>query len=435
MPTPVSAAPSGEPEIHVIPDKFYGAALKARVEEQKVPAAQPIVTAPPKRRWPLIVAVVAVLLLVIGGGFVYFNYALLFPPPPVAPAPVVVETPKPVPPPSAPTGASATSSNPQNVVLSWADTSADETGFRIERKAGEGAFAALTNLPANSTSFLDSSVISGSTYAYRVFAVNQSGSSDASNEASATVPLPPPAPPTLPTLPPAGLDTDSDGLTDLEEALYGTDPRNPDTDADGFNDGNEVYHLYNPAKPAPVRLIDSDLVKVVTAPIGWMMYVPASWDVAMNATDGSKATIDTHHGETFVVTIEDNADKKPILQWYLDGHPNVNATQVMEYRSKGGYTGILGADQLTTYVPWGDRVFVFTYDLDGQTYINYRTTYYMMLNSLALSGLAPKSPPTPGETLPFEPSATSSGVISLPVPVTATTTEETLEQTTTTTSP
>ena len=44
-----------------------------------------------------------------------------------------------------------------------------------------------------------------------------------------------------------GTDTDSDGLTDLEESLiYQTNPRLPDTDRDGFLDGNEVFHLYNP---------------------------------------------------------------------------------------------------------------------------------------------------------------------------------------------
>ena len=36
------------------------------------------------------------------------------------------------------------------------------------------------------------------------------------------------------------LDTDGDGLTDLEEGLIGTDPNNPDTDGDGIEDGDEV---------------------------------------------------------------------------------------------------------------------------------------------------------------------------------------------------
>ncbi|MBU1349072.1 hypothetical protein KJ781_03315 [Patescibacteria group bacterium] len=416
-------APMKEPEIHVIPDKFYGVALKARVEERKTeaPGTDQAVSVP--RRWPWVLAIVIMLVAAIGGGFVYFNYDLLFPPPEPAPVPIVVEQPKPIPPPSSPSNISATSTGPQNATVSWTDTSANESGFRIERREGGGAFIELTNLPPNSVSFQDNAVMSGTSYAYRVVAVNASGASDSSEEVTVVVPLAPPTPPTQPTLPPAGLDTDSDGLTDLEESLFGTDARNPDTEGDGFNDGNEVFHLYNPSQDAPVRLLDSALVKIVTAPVGWVMSIPTEWEVAMDPVDGTKATVDTRHGETFLISIESNPAKKPILQWYLDTHPGVNPSQVMAYRSKGGYEGIIGVDQLTTYVPWGNRVFVFTYDIDGQSFINYRTTYYMMMNSLILSGMAVDALPT-GEVLPFEPSATTSGVVAQPVPV-STTTEET----------
>ncbi|MCX6995574.1 MAG: OmpA family protein [Kiritimatiellaeota bacterium] len=37
------------------------------------------------------------------------------------------------------------------------------------------------------------------------------------------------------------IDSDNDGLTDKEEALYGTNPYNPDTDGDGLLDGEEVH--------------------------------------------------------------------------------------------------------------------------------------------------------------------------------------------------
>ena len=36
------------------------------------------------------------------------------------------------------------------------------------------------------------------------------------------------------------LDTDGDGLTDVEEAELGTDPNNEDSDGDGTSDGDEV---------------------------------------------------------------------------------------------------------------------------------------------------------------------------------------------------
>ena len=59
-----------------------------------------------------------------------------------------------------------------------------------------------------------------------------------------------------------GKDTDSDGLTDVEELLYGTNFRDPDSDEDTFLDGNEVFHRYHPLGVAPSTLIDTGAVKI-----------------------------------------------------------------------------------------------------------------------------------------------------------------------------
>ncbi len=50
-------------------------------------------------------------------------------------------------------------------------------------------------------------------------------------------PIDPEAPPAAPATPG---DADSDGLTDSEEAQYGTNPNDADTDGDGFSDFNEI---------------------------------------------------------------------------------------------------------------------------------------------------------------------------------------------------
>ncbi len=43
------------------------------------------------------------------------------------------------------------------------------------------------------------------------------------------------------------VDSDNDGLTDLQETFIGTNPNNPDTDGDGTTDGDEVFvYLTNP---------------------------------------------------------------------------------------------------------------------------------------------------------------------------------------------
>lgn len=48
-------------------------------------------------------------------------------------------------------------------------------------------------------------------------------------------------------------DTDGDGLSDKEEAYYGTDPNNPDTDGDGMSDGDEVKRGRNPLGPGLLK--------------------------------------------------------------------------------------------------------------------------------------------------------------------------------------
>lgn len=46
------------------------------------------------------------------------------------------------------------------------------------------------------------------------------------------------------------VDSDDDGLSDVEEATFGTDPNNPDTDGDSYKDGEEIINGFDPNEPA-----------------------------------------------------------------------------------------------------------------------------------------------------------------------------------------
>lgn len=89
-------------------------------------------------------------------------------------------------PPATPTGLSAVATTTLGATVTWTDTSNNETGFRIERQQGAGAFATAGTVGAGVTTFNDSGLTDGQQYTYRVFAYNPAGDSTASNTSTIT---------------------------------------------------------------------------------------------------------------------------------------------------------------------------------------------------------------------------------------------------------
>ena len=143
----------------------------------------------------------------------------------------------------APTALSLIGKTGSSIAMRWSPGVAAEGGsFEIERREAEGSIAEApwrlaTELAAIDAEqeagyilYKDHAVSGGITYQYRVrnhFGVSHSAPS---NVLTVTIPL----------------DSDDDGLSDADEALWGTDPNNPDTDGDGMPDGYEVLHNLNP---------------------------------------------------------------------------------------------------------------------------------------------------------------------------------------------
>ncbi len=81
--------------------------------------------------------------------------------------------------PATPTELAATPAARDQINLAWADMASTETGYVVERGPSGGPYAVLANLPADCRSYSDSGLDSGTTYAYRVYAVNDLGAGDA----------------------------------------------------------------------------------------------------------------------------------------------------------------------------------------------------------------------------------------------------------------
>lgn len=204
--------------------------------------------------------------------------------------------------------------------------------------------------------------------------------------------VPPPVvePPVVieaPVVPQPGIDTDSDGLTDTEEALYGTDHRNPDTDADTFLDGNEVFHSYDPLGYAPETLLDTGRVAVFEpSDVAFSVYYPKAWRTVITT---SGVTFRTAGLSEITVNVEMMKEGETLRTWYARViAPGNGAKDLQDGVTKFGYASLMSNDELAAYVLEGDgKVYAFKYDLKEESSIEYLNTFQMMVNSLKMTSL------------------------------------------------
>jgi transcriptional regulator CtsR len=88
--------------------------------------------------------------------------------------------------PAAPSSLGASAASSSQINLSWADNSANETGFLVEQATGSGAFVQVATLGANVTTYSATGLVASTAYGFRVRATNATGNSAYSNTATAT---------------------------------------------------------------------------------------------------------------------------------------------------------------------------------------------------------------------------------------------------------
>ena len=94
--------------------------------------------------------------------------------------------------PAAPTGLAAAAAGDGEVALSWtapASSGLAISSYEYQQKAGAGAYGGWTSIPGSgptTRSYIVTGLANGTTYAFRVRAVNGAGAGEASNEATAT---------------------------------------------------------------------------------------------------------------------------------------------------------------------------------------------------------------------------------------------------------
>src|SRR3990167_7739848 len=187
----------------------------------------------------IIVIAVVVLLLVGGGAYAFLNFDKLFGPKTPANNNISLTNNSPV-------------GNLNNANVN-ANKNTDNSNANVNANAntnGNVNSGGFGNLNQNGNSAGNSNSANSNANANVNSSLNSNGNTNAANSnINATSPLTP------------SKDTDEDGLTDSEEAVYQTNVNMKDTDGDNYYDGAEVAAGFDPAKGSGAKLADSAAMK------------------------------------------------------------------------------------------------------------------------------------------------------------------------------
>jgi hypothetical protein len=175
-------------------------------------------------------------------------------------------------------------------------------------------------------------------------------------------------------------DGDSDGLTDVEEALYRTDLSKSDTDGDGFTDGAEIVNGYDPTISGGAKIYNSNLLSTyANNPNNYSLAYPASW----TKTEQSNSVIFQDAGGEFIqVLVDEAADSGSISAWYQENiSPDLSGISEL---TVAGQNALKSPDNLRVYLLYQHKVYSLIYNINLRQDANFLSTFAMMIKSFQL---------------------------------------------------
>jgi hypothetical protein len=177
------------------------------------------------------------------------------------------------------------------------------------------------------------------------------------------------------------IDSDQDGLNDLEEAILGTAATSTDSDNDGYSDYAEVISGYNPLGAGKISA-DANLAAYTNKTFNFSILYSKTWPTQSLNQDA--ATIFTAPDNSLIqVTVQDNPNQSNILTWYEQNFPQSTVTYD-KVRSTYSWEGIMGDDGLNFYLTDKNfkHIFVISYISAADGRVAYPTIFQLMINSL-----------------------------------------------------
>jgi hypothetical protein len=178
-------------------------------------------------------------------------------------------------------------------------------------------------------------------------------------------------------------DDDKDGLSNAEEAIFGTDPNKADTDGDSYLDGAEVLNLYDPASAG--KITANPHIAVYQDPAAkFSVDYPKIW-TTQNLNSG-QSIIFTAADNSFIEMIAmPDTGKMSIKDWYNSMFPDTPAADA-DVISKNGWQGIFHQSRETFYLADAakNNIYTISYTSVSANQPDYYHIFLLMINSFTL---------------------------------------------------
>ncbi|MFW0862141.1 MAG: hypothetical protein ACKKL6_00990 [Candidatus Komeilibacteria bacterium] len=181
----------------------------------------------------------------------------------------------------------------------------------------------------------------------------------------------------------SGLDSDSDGLTDIEENLYGTDSTLVDSDEDGYSDASELTNLYDPASAATLLADTEKVTQYINTEYNYSILYPSEWTVRALTEDKMEVIFNSKTTEFIQILVLENPLGLSAKNWYLSYNKDADPEELKEV-VLNNIVGIQTGNGRYTYLALGSNVYSIIYNVGTTNQLNYQATYEMMLNSWEL---------------------------------------------------
>ncbi len=179
------------------------------------------------------------------------------------------------------------------------------------------------------------------------------------------------------------IDSDKDGLADMEEVLFNSSINSLDSDEDGYSDLSEVLNLYNPAGSGKI-MVNPNIEKYINGKYNYSLYYFDVWPI--DTIGGEDSIIFKISNNQFIqIIIQPNTKKLPIKEWYKE-QVGVNVIKGNQIVNKKGWEGVRSVDELVVYLtkPDDENIYILSYNLGVSNMLDYKNIFQMIINSFEI---------------------------------------------------